>query len=144
MAESDNTTLELASAHRLLVERVAGGSEIRVVSPNGSTPITIEVTERGVSLRIDGANIALHATKDLSISAERLVLEGRGEVVLQSGGDLELAAAGDLKSTAQQQIVRAERGSVDVRASDDVKMAGERVLVNCDETVNRYYRKPPA
>jgi hypothetical protein len=141
MSSSDRT-LELASKHRLEIEKIGGGEEIRLVAPDGAVPVTIEVTAEGVVLRLGSVNVALRAAKDLSISAEHLILEGRSGVEVASGRDLELDVGGDLRSTAQQQFIRAERGSVDVHASDDVKLAGERVLVNCDETVDRYYRKP--
>jgi hypothetical protein len=95
------------------------------VTPAGSTPITIEVTARGVTLRVEAPEIALHASGDLSLSAETLKVEGRRVLTLASGGELAVAAEG---------------GSVSVEASDDVKLTSERVMVNCDETIDRYYR----
>lgn len=136
-------TLELTGRHQLLIERSERGDSLRLVSPDGATPIVIEVSNGGVTLRIGAPNVAIEAAGDLSIAADRLALRGRREVSLSSGGDLELVAAGDLESRAQGQLLRAERGSVDVKASDDVKLAGERVMVNCDETVDRYFRPPP-
>ncbi|HVY37303.1 MAG TPA: hypothetical protein VHM31_05190 [Polyangia bacterium] len=136
-------TLDLAGRHQLVVERSDRGDSLRLVSPDGATPIVIEVTSGGVTLRIGAPHVAIEAAGDLSIAADRLALRGRQEVSVSSGGDLQLVAAGDLESRAQGQLLRAERGSVDVKASDDVKLAGERVMVNCDETVDRYFRPPP-
>jgi hypothetical protein len=144
MADISTTkTLELAGRHRLIVEQTEEGNALRLITPDGSIPVTIEITSRGVALRIDSPGISLHATGDLDISAERLSLLGRSELVLASGGDLELTAARDLHSRAQAHVVRAHAGGVDIKASDDVRLAGERVLVNCDETVDLYYRPPP-
>jgi hypothetical protein len=47
--------------------------------------------------------------------------------------------AGDLTSRARAQVLRADAGSVDIKASDDVTLVGERVMVNCDETVDRHF-----
>jgi hypothetical protein len=143
MADINNQmTLELADRHRLLIDQTEGGNELRLISPDGSTPITLEISSRGVVLRIESPGIALHASGNLSLSAEHLTLHGRTALSLASGGDLHLDAAGDLHSSAQAQVLRAERGGVEVKATDDVKISGERVMVNCDETVDRYQRLP--
>ena len=139
---SDRTSLELAGRHRLLVVRVDGGHSVQIITPEGTTPITIRVTSQGVDLKIHGPGIALNASGALSLSAEKLILEGREGVTIASGGDLELAVAGEMKSHARAHMVRATGGSVSVKASDDVKLSGERVMVNCDETVDRHYRQP--
>jgi hypothetical protein len=136
------TDLELAGRHRLLVEQTDEGHVVRLVTADGSTPIRIAVTSQGVALMLDGPKIALQASGALSLSAETLTLQGRSGVEIASGGDLTMAVAGDLHSHAYAHVVRAERGCVDVKASDDVRLSGERVMVNCDETVNRYFREP--
>ncbi len=139
MAETKNpTTVELAARHRLIIDQTEQGNALRLISPDGSTPITLEISNAGVVLRIESPGIALHASGNLSLSAEHLTLHGRTSLDLASGGDLNLNAAGDLHSRAQAQVLRAERGCVDIKASDDVKISGERVLVNCDETVDRH------
>ncbi len=137
-----NESLELAGRHRLVIERSGEGDALRLVAPDGSTPIVIEVANGGVTLRITAPKVALEASGDLSIGADRLALHARRELTVSSGGDLALVAAHDMESRAQAHLVRAEQGSVDVKASDDVKLAGERVMVNCDETVDRYFRPP--
>lgn len=142
MADASQT-VELTGRHRLLLERSEQGDSLRLVTPDGATPIVIEVSQSGVTLRIAAPNVALEAAGDLSIGADRLALRGRREVTVSSGGDLELVAAGDMQSRAEAHLLHAQGGSVDVKASDDVKLAGERVMVNCDETVDRYFRPPP-
>ena len=136
-------TLELTGRHQLLLERSDRGDALRLVTPDGATPIVIEVTNAGVTLRIAAPNVALEAAGDLAIGADRLALRGRRGVSVSSGGDLELVAAGDLQSRAAAHLLHSQAGSVDVKASDDVKLVGERVMVNCDETVDRYFRPPP-
>jgi hypothetical protein len=143
-AESEATALELAGDHRLLVARTDQGHCVRIVPPGGATAIVIDVTSQGITLRVDGPEIAIHASGALSLSADQLRLEGRRGVAIASGGDLEIAVAGDARSHARAHLVRAEAGTVAVKASDDVTLSGERVMVNCDETVDRYFREPSA
>lgn len=137
---SDTQVLDLSAQYRLLVDQTERGTALRLVSPNGTTPLVLEITDQGVVLRVDSPSIALHSSGDLSLSAEHLSLRGRSGLTLASGGDLQVEAEGDLTTRAQSQVVRAELGSVEIKASDDVKLVGERVLVNCDETVDEYHR----
>lgn len=136
----EQTSLVLAGQHRLLVTQVEGGHSVQIVTPQGATPVVIEVTSHGVTVKVDGPGIALRASGALSLSAETLTLEGRQGVTIASGGDLDVGVAGDLTTRARTQVVRADAGSVDIKASDDVKLVGERVMVNCDETVDRHFR----
>jgi hypothetical protein len=140
MELKQQTSLELAGQHQLVVTQVEGGHSVQIVTPRGATPVVIEVTSQGITMRIDGPGIALRAAGALSLSAETLTLEGRQGVTIASGGDLDVGVAGDLTSRARAQVVRADAGSVDIKASDDVKLVGERVMVNCDETVDRHFR----
>jgi hypothetical protein len=135
-------TLKLAGQHRLVVSKSAERHTLQLVTTSGSNPITIEVTSEGIALKIEGPDIALQASGALSLSAQKLRLEGRGGVEIASGGDLRVAAEGTLTNHAGAIVNRAVRGCIDVKASDDVKLSGERVMVNCDDTVNRYYREP--
>lgn len=136
-------TLKLAGQHRLVVSKSAERHTLQLVTTSGANPITIEVTNEGIALKIDGPDIALQASGTLSLSAQNLRLEGCGGVEIVSGGDLRIAAEGTLTNHAGALVNRADRGCIDVKASDDVKLSGERVMVNCDGTVNRYFREPP-
>jgi hypothetical protein len=141
---ANQKALKLAGRNRLVITKTGAAHTLQLVTSDGATPICIEVTSRGIALRIDGPEVALHAAGRLSLSAQKLVLKGSRGIEIASGGDLKIAATGELRSDAGGHVVRAVRGSVDVKASDDVKLSGERVMVNCDETVDRYYREPAA
>jgi hypothetical protein len=73
----------------------------------------------------------LQATGDLAVSAGRLALHGRDGVAITSDGDVTVQTPGDLSTSARSQNITAELGNVNVKANDDVKINGERVLVNC-------------
>lgn len=133
--------LPLAGEYRLIVHQTAGGSSVQLVAPDASSPVCIDITPAGVRVHLAAPSVSLETAGDLSLSADHLTLRGRRGLTLESGDDLELVAAHELRSRAKAQIVRAEQGEVDIKATDDVRVSGERVMVNCDETVD-YFRRP--
>ena len=68
----------------------------------------------GLSLKTDG---------DLALSARR--------IDLNATEGMSLTTAGDLKTTGRTQTIVADLGDVKLKANDDVRLNGERVLVNC-------------
>jgi len=140
--ETGDQEVQLAGRHRLIVRRTETGEAIQLLTPDGSAPLTIEITSAGVRVHLAAPSVALETQGDLTLSADRLTLHGRKGLALTSGGDLDLAAKGDLHSTAQAQVLRAEQGEVNIKASDDVRVTGERVMVNCDETIDYFRPKP--
>ena len=68
----------------------------------------------GLTLKTDG---------DLALSARR--------IDLNASEGMSLTTAGDLKTTGRSQTIVADLGDVKVKANDDVRFNGERVLVNC-------------
>jgi hypothetical protein len=143
MSEDAKNSIELAGRHRLILERGGECDTVKFVTPQGGVPLSIEVSPTGVTLKVADANVSLEAAGTLSISARNLVLKGREGLMLSSDGHLDVTAGGDMRSRAQAQIIRAERGPVDVKATDDVKLSGERVMINCDETVDVHFRGLP-
>jgi hypothetical protein len=93
--------------------------------------LTIEVTDKGPILRFDSPGLAIQTTGALSLEAETLSLRGRKGLELTSGGDAAIHVEGDLVTSARIQTVRAELGNVNLEANDDVRLVGERVLLNC-------------
>jgi len=126
------TTLALAHGQTLAVETDPAGSVIRLVGADGQMTLTVHITPAGPVLQFGGAGLAIQADGDLAVSARRLVLHGREEVTVCTDGDLTVRATGDLHSSARIQNLTAELGNVNVKANDDVRLNGERVMVNCD------------
>ena len=123
--------LELAGQHRIALRRDDALDTLELIGRDGRVVLAIEVSERGPVLRFEGAGLAIKAAGELSLEAKRLTLHAEEALALSTGGDLLLAAAGDLHSTARVQTITAELGDVRVEANDDVRIDGERVLVNC-------------
>ena len=124
-------TLELRGRRRLIVHRQDHSDILRLLGNEGETSLTIEVTERGTILRFSGAALTFQAGGNLSIEADRISLHGRSGLSLTSGGDVRILTPADLRSEARIQTVKATLGNVNIKANDDVRINGERVMVNC-------------
>ena len=102
--------LELASNQCLVVEE----NVVRFVGPDGATLLVVRITEDGPVVKFEG---------HLKLEAGRVSIHGREGVVISSDGDLE--------SRARIQNITADLGNVNIKANDDVKLNGERVMMNC-------------
>ncbi|MCY0991937.1 hypothetical protein OV203_32670 [Nannocystis sp. ILAH1] len=125
------TALELVGQHRVELRRDPAVDTLELFGRDGKVVLAIEVRETGPVLRFEGAGLTLKAAGELVLDAKKLTLRSEEALSLSTGGDLELIAAGDLRSTARVQTITAELGDVRVEANDDVRIDGERVLVNC-------------
>jgi len=105
---------------------------IQLRDSRGRVTLSIEVTEAGPVLRFEGEELRLSAAGGLTLEAEDLRLHGRASLSLTTGGDLDLVAQGDMATQARIQHIRATLGNVNIAANDDVRIDGERVMVNCD------------
>jgi uncharacterized protein (DUF2345 family) len=124
------TSLELSHNQHLIVHRDTDRSLVQLRGPQGVS-LTIEVTAAGPVLRFDGPSLALDARGALSISADSIAICARHGLKLSAGGDAQVTVLGDLEVAANAQTLRARAGDVQVSANDDVKLNGERVLLNC-------------
>src|SRR5262249_47563506 len=123
--------LQLAHGQYLHLDPGPVPSGLRIVSPDGVVSLSIVLTPAGPVLHFGGAGLAIQTDGQLAGSAGRIVLHGRDGVAVRTGGDLAIQADGDLHAAARIQTLTATRGNVNVRANDDVRLDGERVLVNC-------------
>jgi hypothetical protein len=125
------TSLQLVGDQQLVIEDHGDRNRIFFRGPDGRVSLSIEVTANGPILRFDGPGLAIETTGPLAINAETLSLHGRQGLTLSSGGDAGIQIAGSLESSARIQTIRAELGDVCLKANDDVRLIGERVLLNC-------------
>ncbi len=123
--------IELAGRHRVDIRRGDGVDALELVAHDGKILLSIEISERGPVLRFDGPALTIRARAAPARDAQNLPLRPEISLTLTPGGDLEFSAPPDLRSTARQQKITAELGDVRVEANDDVRLDGERVLVNC-------------
>jgi hypothetical protein len=125
------TSLQLVGGQELTVENQGARNLIHLRSAGGRVALTIEVTADGPVLRFDGPGLTIQTTGPLAIESESIALHGRRGVSVSSGGDAAICVAGDLEISARAQRIRADLGNVEVHANDDVRVVGERVLLNC-------------
>jgi uncharacterized protein (DUF2345 family) len=122
------STLALAHGQRLAVE---AGHTLRLFGADGGATLTVRITPGGPVLQFSGG-LEIQAEGPLALSGQTLALHGREGVAISTGGDLELHAERDLHSVARIQNITADLGNVNLRANDDVRIDGERVMVNCE------------
>ena len=130
MNERETTDIALAGETLLTVRR-EGREDVVRLRTSQRVLVTIRVTAEGPVVEVEGAALAIRTTGELAVDAERLALHGRSGVSITSGGDVVLETAGRLSTTARSQRIEATLGDVRVEANDDVRLDGERVLVNC-------------
>jgi len=128
---TEPATLALSHGQVLAVEADPAGSILRLSGADGQLTLSIRITPAGPVLHFGGAGLAIQAEGDLAVSARRLVLHGQEGVTVASGGDLTLHADRDLHSKARIQNITADLGNVNLKANDDIRLNGERVMVNC-------------
>lgn len=121
----------LVGNHRLLLERRPDADVLRVEGMDGRLRVAVTVTAAGATIELDGADLAIRSSGELSIDAQKLSLRGREEVTIESGGDVEVRAEGALRTEAHEQRHVARRGDHSVYANDDVRLDGERIRMNC-------------
>jgi len=109
--------------HFLHIEPAADGHHLRLIGPTGGQSLEIIVTPQGPVLRL-GSGLRIELAGALSVDAERLALHGRNGVTLSSGGEVSIEAATHLTA-------KADLGDVRVKANDDLRLDGERILMNC-------------
>ena len=109
--------------HFLHIEPAADGHHLRLIGPSGGQSLEIIVTEQGPVLRL-GSGLRIELAGALSVDAERVELHGRKGVTMTSGGEVTIEATTHLNA-------RADLGDVRVKANDDLRLDGERILMNC-------------
>ena len=129
--DSAVTSLQLVGNQQLTVEKRERYNLIRIHGAQGKVSLTIEVSETGPVLRFDGVALAIETAGALSVDAETISLHGRQGVTVSSGRNAAIQVSGDLETSARIQNIRAELGNVNVTANDDIRLVGERVLLNC-------------
>lgn len=127
---SGRDEVALAGRHTLDLRTEGEADVVTLVSPEGRPILAIEVGPDGPVLRLEG-DVTLRLGGALRVDAEELELHGRRGVSLTSGGEMKIASEGDLSSEGLRQRITSTRGDVQVEANDDLRLDGERVMVNC-------------
>jgi len=99
---------------------------VTVRHPSGRSEIEVEIVlgADGPRIRTRAASVAIETSGPIAATCETFRVEARDGIELVSGGAARVEG--------REVDVAARAGDVRVQASDDVKLAGEMVLLNCD------------
>ncbi len=123
----------LPSGRAIEVESKGDVDVLRIRSEGGACVLTIHLTDAGPVVRVEAASLEVSAAKRLSFDCEELHLRASGSATIDVGGDLHERVGGSAMRTAQHMRMDAQPGGIELRANDDVKVTGERVLLNSDD-----------
>jgi hypothetical protein len=135
---ADEPSLLPFSAGRT-VELDPATQTLRLRNPEGMVELTVRVTAEGPVLSFEGARLELAHTGTVRLDVDKLEVHARqgveletpGSVTQRIGGDHRLDCAGEARVEAGAATVLAHRGDLRLDSSEDVRIDGERVLVNC-------------
>jgi hypothetical protein len=131
----------LPSGRSFEVQSEANADVLRFRSSSGACVLTIHLTDAGPVVRVEAASLEVSAAKRLSLDCEEFHLRTSGAAAIDVGGDLlervggsvNRTAGGDAITVARHVGVDARPGGIDLRANDDIRVTGERVLLNSDD-----------
>ncbi|HRI64637.1 MAG TPA: hypothetical protein PK156_10360 [Polyangium sp.] len=131
----------LPSGRAIEVEAQADADVLRFRAPSGECVLTIHLTDAGPVVRVAGADLEVRSAKRLSLDCEEFQLRAAKSAAIEVGGDLRERVGGSaLRVVRGEAIVEAQHarlearpGGIELRANDDVRVTGERVLLNSDD-----------
>lgn len=131
----------LPSGRAIEVESEPEMDVLRFRAPGGECVLTIHLTDAGPVVRVAAEALEVRAAKRLSLDCEEFHLRASGAAAIDVGGDLQervggsahRVVRGDAIIEAQHARVEARPGGIELRANDDVRVTGERVLLNSDD-----------
>jgi hypothetical protein len=128
-----SSALALPSGYGVTV-RTDDGEKLELHAPDGRVYLRVTLTESGPILELDTASLTIASHGKMRFSAEDVEIDAARSLAIRAGADLEVRAAGLLSTVAERQTMTATRGEVHVRASDDVRVDGERIRLNAPES----------
>ena len=142
MNRDQDNKLTLAHGRSLTLPSPAGddaeGRLLSIADAEGRVELEIELRENGPIVRVRATALHVDTEGELSLGCERFELRARESLRLASDGDFSTSVAGDVDVRAAGQAhfegkgirVRARQGEAQLEAHDDVRIEGERVLLN--------------
>lgn len=111
--------------HGKLLQVTSEGENDRVVllGKTGRIELTLEITETGARVVLDAADLAIRAQNKVAVECDTFDIKAR---------QITARAHENVTIEAPDASVHATEGDLSLRANDDVKVNGERVLLNSD------------
>jgi uncharacterized protein (DUF2345 family) len=145
MSEKPNNKSIILPGGRSL-EIAEEAKALHIHGPQGEVEIEIELRDTGPIVRVRAAALQVETRGELSLSCERFEVRARDSIQLASQGDIRVTSDGDLAASVRGDVdvrasghahwegkavrIRARRGEAQIEASDEVRIEGERVLLN--------------
>jgi hypothetical protein len=120
----------LEHGRSLVIEDQAGGELVTLRNPSGKVEVELVITAEGPRLRLEAVDLALVASKRVTIDCEDLELRCSRDMSVEVGGDQRETVAGQARHEAHATTIETRRGDLTLRANDDARVEGERVLLN--------------
>jgi hypothetical protein len=127
--ETTATSVPLAYGQALVLDRTHEPTTLQLRAADGQVALSIEITPAGPRLCFAGS-VSVEVVGALALRADRIALDARDSLSLRTAGALDISAAGRADFTARAHRVVSTHGDVRLQANDDVRLNGERVLVN--------------
>jgi hypothetical protein len=111
---------------------------LRIADQHGAIELEVELRDTGPVVRVRAAALQVETSGPLLLGCERFELRARegirlasdGDFIANAGGDLDLRASGLAHCEGKAVRIRARNGEAQIEAQDDVRLEGERVLLN--------------
>jgi hypothetical protein len=131
----------LPSGRTIEVHSESDADVLRFRAPSGECVLTIHVTDAGPVVRLGAAALEVRAATRLSLDCDEFQLRATKSAAIDVGGDLiervggsaHRVVRGEATLEARHARVEARPGGIELRANDDVRVTGERVLLNSDD-----------
>jgi len=126
-----------AAGRTLELDRTA--QTVRLLNPDGLVELSVRITPNGPVLSFGAGSLELIQAGTLRLDVNKLEirtregmdLETSGSVRERIGGDHQIHCAGEVRLEAGTATVVAHSGDLRLDSCEDVRIEGERVLVNC-------------
>lgn len=117
---------------------VVDTQSLSITDADGVLELAIELRADGPLVRVRAAQLRVETDGDIALDCQRFAVEARDGIRLTTDADLSTSVAGDVTCRAgglahwegRDVRVRARRGEAQIEAHDDVRIDGERVLLN--------------
>jgi hypothetical protein len=132
------TSIKFNSGNTLLIDREKG--ELTLLGKSQNIQMVISMSDDSLVVNLNARQLNIHASDELNFSAKKINIDAEEQLSIKTGGDLiqrvghnsVTEVKGVNKTVAQIQKMAASLGNVEIKANDDVRLDGERVLFNCD------------
>ncbi|MFO7567814.1 MAG: hypothetical protein R6X02_34560 [Enhygromyxa sp.] len=137
MSKDNSTThISLADGRNLAIAREE--RSLRITDREGVVELEIELRERGPIVRVRAAALQVETQGEIALGCDRFELRAKDGIRLATTGDLSASVSGDIDCRAAGHAhwegkavrLRARRGEARLEAHDDVRVEGERILLN--------------